>query len=77
MRDLIYDQETGACIAPIENQQVFRDRDGVKIGTVCAGTIYDLEGNVVGHLRGIHVTGLQTPTLPVSFKKLIDSGSAQ
>jgi hypothetical protein len=72
MSDFIYDQDSGASVAWIENQEVFRGRDGAKIGVVRAGTIYDLDGNLVGHLSGLHVTGLQTDGLPVSFKRLLD-----
>jgi hypothetical protein len=73
MSDYIYDRDTGQSVAWIDNQEVFRARDGAKIGTVKGGSIYDLDGNLVGHLQGLHVVGFATDTLPVSFKRLIDN----
>jgi hypothetical protein len=72
MDDFIYDQETGRCVARIaENGDVFGgDRDGVKIATVRAGNIFDLEGKLVGHLQGDYVGG--GLKMPAAFKNLLN-----
>jgi hypothetical protein len=73
MDDFIYDQETGKCVARISNGEVFAEREGgKKIATVRAGNLYDLGGNLVGHLEADHVTGLRTSEMPISFKKLLN-----
>jgi hypothetical protein len=72
-RDFIYDQETGKCIASIEDGVVYRDdAEGEKIATVRAGNVYDLQGELVGYLEGDHVTGFRAPSMPTSFKKLVE-----
>jgi hypothetical protein len=72
MRDLIYDPRTGNCVAFVENDEVFLDRKGrLKIATVRAGNVYDLKGDLVGHLEGFLATGPYSPPLPDPFRKLL------
>ena len=72
MKDLIYDQETGECVAFVLNGEVFRvTNEGENIATIRAGNIYDFDGNLIGHRQGDHVTGLHESTMPVSFKNLL------
>ena len=77
MRDDIYSQNTGKHVAFIEwgephEAKVLRsDVPGMpQIGTVSAGTVYDMDGKLVGHLRGGHVIGAGD-SMPNTFKRLI------
>lgn len=73
-RDFIYDQETGKCIASIEDGVVYRDdAEGEKIATVRAGNVYNLQGELVGQLEGDHVTGMRTASMPKLFRKLLET----
>lgn len=38
MRDFIFDQHAGVCVASIENQEVFRNRDGVNRAGIAGGS---------------------------------------
>jgi hypothetical protein len=76
MKDFIVDQETGANIAFIVDGEIFQEiRYYPKIATIRDGTVYDLEGNLVGHLKNGHVTGLITAEMPVSFRNLLTRSS--
>jgi len=72
VKDFIVDAETGKNVAFVLDGEFFEDAPGTpKIGTMRAGNIYDLGNNLVGHLEGLHVTGLRTSPMPISFRKLL------
>ena len=50
----IYDSQDGRCLARvIDGEKIFdaTSADDEQIGTVSGGKIFDLQGNLVGHLR--------------------------
>jgi hypothetical protein len=72
-RESICDPETGKIVAVIRDGEVFRDdREGAKIATVLGTYVYDLNGNLVGHLQGRNVTDATTRSLPIAFRKLFE-----
>jgi hypothetical protein len=72
MRDYIRDQTTGQCVAYIESGRDVYNRQEVKIATVVAGNLYDLENKLIGHLNQESVTGIHTDSMPMPFRKLVE-----
>jgi hypothetical protein len=71
-QDFICDPETGNIVAVIEGGEVFRDdEEGARIATVLGTYIYDLKGNLVGHLQGRNVTDARTRSMPIAFRELL------
>ena len=68
-QDVIFDPDTAKVVAVVRNGGVWRD--GAKIAVLVGAQMYDLDGNLLGKL----VTG--DGSLPISFKNLIESNSAQ
>jgi hypothetical protein len=71
--DFIFDTEGGTCLARVvEDGKVFDATiDGRQIGTVSGRNVYDMQGNLVGHLRPDgHFEG----TTPKTFKNLLRGG---
>ena len=67
----IYDPVSGKSLARIENDTDVIDvtvRDGGKIATVRDGKLYDLRGELLGHLAPLD--GDRTPA-PAAFKALL------
>ena len=66
----IFDTEGGACLARvIDDGRVFdATTDGRQIGTVSDRNVYDMQGNVVGHLRP---DGQFDGATPETFKNLL------
>jgi hypothetical protein len=72
MTDYIYDKESGRCVAYIRDGEVFTDEQVArKIGTVSGTAIYNLNGEIVGYLDGLNVTGHSGQSLPKEFLKLL------
>ncbi len=70
----IKDQETDKDVAFVLNDKVFAVALGTpEICTLRAGSIYSFDDpqQPIGHLRGDYVTGLNTPEMPVRFKRLL------
>jgi hypothetical protein len=74
-QNVILDRETRKSVALIRNGQVFRDdREGAKIATVIGSYLYDVNGNLVGHLDGDSVVDPSTESMPIAFRKLLKGG---
>ena len=72
----IIDQDTGKNVAVIRDGEVFRaDREGAKIATVLGTYLYDLKGNLVGHMQGRDVTDTTTKSMPIPFRELLKGTS--
>ena len=72
MNGFIYDPESGKCLAKIEeNGEVFdvTKEESRLIGNVKNENIYDLDGNLVGHLDSILHSNNEP--IPDTFKNLI------
>jgi hypothetical protein len=75
-QDLIADQDTGINVAIMRGGEVFRDdREGARIAIVLNDYLYDLNGVLVGHLNGRHVIDVNTRSMPIGFKKLLEGKS--
>jgi hypothetical protein len=75
-QDLIADQDTGKNVAIMRGGEVFRDdREGARIAIVLNDYLYDLNGVLVGHLNGRHVIDVNTRSMPIGFKKLLEGKS--
>jgi hypothetical protein len=73
-QDFIADPDTGRNVAVIRNGEVFRDdREGAKIATVLGAYLYDLKGNMVGYLHDGQVLDASTHSMPVAFRRLLES----
>jgi hypothetical protein len=75
---LISDPETDKIVAIIRGGQVDRfrrDTEWAKIATVLGTCLYDLSGNLVGHLHGQHVIDPSTQSMPVAFRELLEDES--
>ena len=76
-QDFICDPETGEIVALIRCGGVFRDDlEGAKIATVLGAYLYDLNGNIVGHLQGRNVTEATTQSMPIAFRELLKAKMA-
>ena len=74
--DFICDPETGEIVAIIRAGEVFRDDgDEAKIATVLGAYLYDLKGNLLGHLQGRSVTDATTQSMPNAFRELLEGRS--
>jgi hypothetical protein len=72
-QDFICDPETGEIVAIIRDGEVFRhDGEGAKIATLLGTYLYDLKGNLVGHLQGRNVTDATTRSMPIAFRELLE-----
>ena len=75
-QDLIADQDTGINVAIMRGGEVFRDdTEGARIAIVLNGYLYDLNGGLVGHLKGRHVIDANTRSMPIGFRKLLEGKS--
>jgi hypothetical protein len=75
-QDLICDPETANIVAVIRGGEVFRDDgEGARIATVLGTYIYDLKGNLIGHLQGRSVTDARTRSMPIAFRELLQGDS--
>jgi hypothetical protein len=75
-QDFICDPETGKIVAVIRDGGAFRDdREGAKIAIVLGTYLYDLKGNLVGHLQGQDVTDATTQSMPIQFRELLEGKS--
>jgi hypothetical protein len=75
-QDFICDPETGKIVAVIRDGGVFRDdSEGAKIAIVLGTHLYDLKGNLVGHLQGRNVTDAATQSMPIAFRNLLEGNS--
>jgi hypothetical protein len=75
-QDFICDPETGNNVAVIRDGEIFRDDgEGTKIATVLGAYLYDLKGNLVGHLQGRNVTDATTSSMPIAFRELLEGKS--
>ena len=68
-QDVILDPDTGKIVAVVRNGGVWRD--GARIAVLVGAQMYDLNGNLLGKLAA------GAGSLPISFKNLIESNSAQ
>jgi len=76
-QDFICDPETGEIVAIIRGGEVFRDDgEGARIATVLGTYIYDLKGNLIGHLQGRSVTDARTRSMPIAFSELLEAKSS-
>jgi hypothetical protein len=74
--DFITDPESGRVVAIIRDGGVFRDdKEGAKIATVLGAYLYDLRGNLVGHLHGRLVIDATTQSMPIAFRNLLEGKS--
>jgi hypothetical protein len=72
-QDLIADQDTGINVAIMRGGEVFRDdREGARIAIVLNDYLYDLNGGLIGHLKGRHVIDANTRSMPIGFRKLLE-----
>ena len=72
-QDLIADQDTGKNVAIMRGGEVFRDdRVGARIAIVLNDYLYDLNGGLIGHLKGRHVIDVNTRSMPIGFRKLLE-----
>ena len=75
-QDFICDPETGEIVAILRGGEVFRDDgEGARIATVLGTYIYDLKGNLIGHLQGRSVTDARTRSMPIAFRELLEGDS--
>jgi hypothetical protein len=70
MADFIYDDQ-GACVARIITGEVFSEATKQRIATVREGNIYNLNGELVGHLQGAGVVRKDGDFTPEAFTKLL------
>lgn len=70
MNDFIYDDQ-GKCLARINRNEVFSDTTGQKIATIRDGSIYTLEGDLVGHLQRAGLVRMDGDCTPPAFMKLL------
>jgi hypothetical protein len=69
----IVDPNTGKSVAVIRHGEVFRDdQEGARIAIVINANLYDLSGNLVGHLDGQHVIDVRTWSMPIAFRDLLE-----
>ena len=69
----IIDPETGKNVAVIRHGEVFRDdKEGARIAIVLHDYLYDLNGVLVGHLKGRHVVDANMRSMPIGFRKLLE-----
>ena len=72
-QDLIADQDTGKNVAIMRGGEVFRDdREGARVAIVLNDYLYDLNGVLVGPLKGRHVIDANTRSTPIGFRKLLE-----
>jgi hypothetical protein len=72
-QDLITDQDTGKNVAIMRGGEVFRDdREGARIAIVLNDYLYNLNGGLIGHLKGRHVIDANTRSMPIGFRKLLE-----
>jgi hypothetical protein len=65
-QDLIADQDTGKNVAIMRGGEVFRDdTEGARVAIVLHDYLYDLNGVLVGHLKGRHVVDANTRSMPI------------
>jgi hypothetical protein len=70
-QDLIADQDTGKNVAIMRGGEVFRDdREGARIAIVLNDYLYDLNGGLIGHLKGR--LDVNTRSMPIGFRKLLE-----
>src|ERR1700729_4237845 len=75
-QDLIADQDTGKNVAIMRGGEVFRDdTEGARVAIVLNDYLYDLNGVLVGHLKGRHVVDANTRSMPIGFRKLLEGKS--
>ena len=75
-QDFICGPETGEIVAIIRDGEVFRDDgEGAKIATLLGAYLYDLKGNLIGHLQGRNVTDATTQSMPIAFRELLEGES--
>ena len=75
-QDLIADQDTGKNVAIMRGGEVFRDdTEGPRVAIVLNDYLYDLNGVLVGHLKGRHVVDANTRSMPIGFRKLLEGKS--
>jgi hypothetical protein len=70
MADFIYDDQ-GACVARIINGEVFSEATKRRVAIVREGNIYNLTGELVGHLQGAGVVRKDRDFTPEAFTKLL------
>ena len=76
-QDFICNPDTGEIVAIIRGGEVFRDDgEGARIATVLGTYIYDLKGNLIGHLQGRSVTDARTRSMPIAFRELLEAKSS-
>ena len=75
-QDLIADQDTGINVAIMRGGEVFRDdTEGARVAIVLNDYLYDLNGVLVGPLKGRHVIDANTQCMPIGFRKLLEGKS--
>ena len=75
-QDLIVDQDIGKNVAIMRGGEVFRDdTEGARVAIVLNDYLYDLNGVLVGHLKGRHVIDANTRSTPIGFRKLLEGKS--
>ena len=75
-QNLIADQDTGKNVAIMRGGEVFRDdRERARIAIVLNDYLYDLNGVLVGRLKGRHVIDANTRSTPIGFRKLLEGKS--
>jgi hypothetical protein len=75
-QDLIADQDIGKNVAIMRGGEVFRDdTEGARVAIVLNDYLYDLNGVLVGHLKGRHVIDANTRSTPIGFRKLLEGKS--
>jgi hypothetical protein len=69
----IVDPDTGKIVAVIRNGGVFRNgKEGARIAIVVNSNLYDLHGNLVGHLDEQNMIDVRTWSMPAAFRKLLE-----
>jgi len=73
LHSYIVDPNTGKSVAVIRHGEIFRDdQEGARIAIVINANLYDLSGNLVGHLDGQHVVDVRTWFMPIAFRNLLE-----
>lgn len=71
MADFIYDDQ-GACIARIINGEVFSEATNRRVATVRERNIFNLNGELVGHLQNAGLVRKEGDFTPDALSKLLN-----
>ena len=73
---LTADQDIGKNVAIMRGGEVFRDDpEGARVAIVLNNYLYDLNGVLVGRLKGRHVIDANTRSTPIGFRKRLEGKS--